>query len=185
MTKEILSDLEDRMKKSFQSIQREFASIRTGKASASLLDNIRVDYHGSVLPLNQVASISAPEPRLLVVQVWDKTAVGDVTKAIQQADLGMNPMVEGNIIRLPVPALSEERRKDLVKHCKKVAEEGKIAIRNIRRDANDALKKAEKDKEISEDEQKRAMDKVQEETDEYTKKIDEAMEKKETDIMEV
>jgi ribosome recycling factor len=173
------------MSRSLQAVKREFSSLRTGKASPSLLDSIRVDYHGTILPLNQVASVSAPEPRLIVVQAWDKGVVGEIAKAIQTADLGLNPQVEGNIIRLPIPPLSEERRKDLVKQCKKSAEEGKIAVRNIRRDANDALKKAEKDKEISEDKHKRAAERIQELTDEFVEKIDDAMNDKEKDIMEV
>jgi ribosome recycling factor len=173
------------MEKSYSSVKREFASFRTGKASASLLDNIRVDYHGTIMQLNQVASVSAPEPRLLVVQAWDKTVVGEIVKAIQQADLGLSPMAEGNIIRLPVPALTEERRKEMVKLCKKTAEDGKIAIRNIRRDANDNLKKALKDKEISEDKQKNGLDSIQKETDKYIEMIDDLMESKEDEIMEV
>jgi len=185
MIDSLLSDAEEKMTKSLQAIKREFASLRTGKASPSLLDSIRVDYHGTILPLNQVASVSAPEPRLIVVQAWDKGVVGEIAKALQTADLGLNPQVEGNIIRLPIPPLNEERRRELVKHCKKIAEEGKIAIRNIRRDANDALKKAEKDKEISEDNHKKAADKVQEMTDQYIEKIEDAMDTKEKDIMEV
>jgi len=185
MTDKVIKETEEKMKKSLQSVQRDFNSLRTGKATAALLDNVRVDYHGTMMPLNQLASISAPEPRLLVVQAWDKSAVGEISKAIQTADLGLNPMVEGNILRLPIPQLNEERRLELVKHAKKIAEEGKIAVRNVRRDANDALKKMEKDKEISEDQLKRGTDKVQEVTDKYTRLIDEVAEKKEKDIMEV
>ncbi len=185
MTDNVLKDTEDKMKKSLQSVQRDFNSLRTGKASAALLDSVRVDYHGTMMPLNQIASISTPEARLLIVQAWDKSVVGEISKAIQLADLGLNPMVEGNIIRLPIPPLNEERRRDLVKHAKKIAEEGKVAIRNIRREANDALKKLEKDKKISEDEQKRALDKVQKITDDYSVKIDQVTSAKEKDIMEV
>ncbi len=185
MVKQILSETEDKMQKSLLAVKRDFGSLRTGKASPALLDGIRVDYHGTVMPLNQLASVSAPEPRLMVVQAWDKSVVGDISKAIQVADLGLNPQVDGNIIRLPIPPLNEERRRDLVKHCKKIAEEGKIAIRNIRRDANDSLKKAEKDKSITEDEAKRGTEKVQQLTNKYTDEIDEAMEAKETDIMAV
>ncbi len=185
MPNEIISGTSEKMEKSYKSIQRDFASLRTGKASSALLDNIRVDYHGSIMPLNQVASVSAPEPRLLVVQAWDKTVVGEIVKAVQQANLGLNPMAEGNIIRLPIPALTEERRKDLVKHCKKTAEDGKIAIRNIRREANDNLKKALKSKEMSEDEQKKALDNIQTATDKYIEKVDDLMEAKEADIMEI
>jgi ribosome recycling factor len=185
MVDKVISETEERMKKSHQSIQREFASLRTGKASASLLDNVKVDYHGTIMPLNQLASVSAPEARLLVVQAWDKSIVGEIAKGIQKADLGLNPMVEGNIIRLTIPALTEERRKELVKHCRRIAEEGKVAIRNIRREANDEVKKAEKNKEISEDEQTKGLDKIQELTDKYTEMVDELMETKEEEIMEV
>ena len=185
MPEKIYSETDEKMKKSLQAIQREFSSLRTGKASASLLDNVKVDYHGTILPLNQVASVSAPEPRLLIVQAWDKSVVGEISKAIQKADLGLNPMVEGNIIRLPIPTLNEERRKELVKHCRKIAEEGKIAIRNIRRDANETLKKAEKSKEMSEDQQKKGMEKVQELTNSYNDKIDQLMAATEKEIMAV
>jgi len=185
MTKQIISEAEEKMRKSHQAVQREFTSLRTGKATTSLLDNVRVDYHGTIMPLNQLASISAPEPRLLIVQAWDKSIVGEIAKAIQKADLGLNPLVEGNIIRLPIPALSEERRKEIVKHAKKVSEDGKVAVRNIRREANDALKKATKDKEISEDEQEKALAVIQELTDKYAEKIDDLMIEKESDIMEI
>ncbi|MCP4705597.1 MAG: ribosome recycling factor [candidate division Zixibacteria bacterium] len=185
MVKQILSDTEDKMKKSLLAVNRDFGSLRTGKASPALLDAIRVDYHGTVMPLNQLATVSAPEARLMVVQAWDKAIVGEISKAIQKADLGLNPQVDGNIIRLPIPPLNEDRRRELVKHCKKIAEDGKIAIRNIRRDANDSLKNAEKDKSISEDDMKRATEKVQGLTNKYTDEIDLAMEAKETAIMEV
>jgi ribosome recycling factor len=181
----LLAETEDKMKKSLQAIKREFATIRSGKASPSLLENIRVDYHGSIMPMNQVGSISAPEPRLLVVQAWDKSIVGEIAKAIQKADLGLNPMVDGNIIRLPIPSLTEERRKELVRICKKTAEDGKVAIRNIRREANDTLKQAEKDKNISEDQLQRSFDRIQELTDGYVGKITDLMDDKESEIMEV
>lgn len=185
MVKQVLSDTKEKMSKSLGAVNRDFGSLRTGKASPTLLEGIRVDYHGTVMPLNQLASVSAPEPRLLVVQAWDKSVVGEISKAIQIANLGLNPQVDGNIIRLPIPPLNEDRRRDLVKHCKKIAEDGKIAVRNIRRDANDSLKKAEKDKSISEDDMKRGTEKVQEITNKFTDEIDEAMEAKEIDIMEV
>jgi ribosome recycling factor len=185
MTGKLIAETEEKMKKSLQSVRRDFASLRTGKASASLLDNIRVDYHGTIMPLNQVASISTPEARLIIIQAWDKSVVGEISKAIQKADLGLNPLAEGNIVRLPIPQLTEERRRELVKHAGKVAEEGKVAIRNIRRDANDLLKKAEKDKQISEDDFKKTQVKVQDLTDKYVSNIDELMEAKETEIMEV
>ncbi|MBN2227756.1 MAG: ribosome recycling factor [candidate division Zixibacteria bacterium] len=185
MANKAFSEAEEKMKKSYDTIKKSFSSIRTGKASASLLDGVKVDYHGTIMPLNQLSSISVPEPRLMIVQCWDKEIVGEVSKAIQKADLGLNPMVEGNIIRLPIPPLNEERRKEMVKHCKKTAEEGKVAIRNIRREANDALKKAEKTKEISEDELKRGTEKIQEMTDKFSDLIDDLMTAKEKDIMEV
>ncbi len=185
MTGKLIAETEEKMKKSLQSVRRDFASLRTGKASASLLDNIRVDYHGTIMPLNQVASISTPEARLIIIQAWDKSIVGEISKAIQKADLGLNPLAEGNIVRLPIPQLTEERRRELVKHAGKVAEEGKVAIRNIRRDANDLLKKSEKDKQISEDDFKKTQVKVQDLTDKYVSNIDELMEAKETEIMEV
>ena len=185
MVSTILTDAEEKMKKSLQAVKRDFASLRTGKASVSLLDSIRVDYHGTIMPLNQLGSVSAPEARLLVVQAWDKSIVGEIARAIQMADLGLNPQVDGNIIRLPIPPLNEERRKELVKHCKKIAEEGKVAIRNVRREANDSFKKSEKDKSISEDQMKRGIDKIQELTDKFIEDIDDAMDTKEADIMEV
>ena len=185
MVEKIISDTKEKMTKSLQAVKRDFSSLRTGKASASLLDSIRVDYHGTIMPLNQLASVSAPEARLLIVQAWDKSVVGEIAKAIQVADLGLNPQVDGNIIRLPIPPLNEDRRKELVKHCKKIAEEGKIAIRNIRREANDSLKKAEKDKSISEDQQKKGLEKIQELTDEFIEAVDDSMDSKEAEIMEV
>ncbi|UCD16926.1 MAG: ribosome recycling factor [Candidatus Zixiibacteriota bacterium] len=185
MTDKVFTETEDRMKKSYETIKKGFMSLRTGKASASLLEGVRVDYHGTIMPLTQLSSISVPEPRLLIVQCWDKEIVGEVAKAIQKADLGLNPLAEGNIIRLPIPPLNEERRKELVKHCRKMAEEGKVAIRNVRRDANDFLKKAEKNKEISEDQLKRGSEEIQELTDKYIELIDNLMEDKEKEIMEV
>ncbi len=185
MTEEIKKGAEARMKKTIGSVTQELSGIRSGKATPALLDSVRVEAYGQKTPLNQLSSISVPDPKSLVVQPWDKNIVGDVVKAIQIAELGFNPQVEGNIIRIPVPPLSEERRRELVKLCKKIAEEGKVAIRNIRRDANDHLKKAEKDKEISEDQQHRTMETIQELTDEYTKKIDELTEAKEKELMSV
>jgi ribosome recycling factor len=146
---------------------------------------VKVEAYGSTMPLNQLATISAPEPRLLVVQAFDKGTVGDIVKGIQQADLGLNPLVDGQIIRVPVPALNEERRKDLVKHCKHLAEEGRVAIRNIRRNANEHCKKLQKDKEISEDQEADAHDEVQKATDQHTKRIDEMVKLKEAEVMEV
>jgi ribosome recycling factor len=159
--------------------------VRTGKASPSLLDTVRVEAYGTQMPVNQLATVATPEPRLLVLQAFDKNTVGDIVRGIQVADLGLNPVVDGQTIRIPVPPLNEERRKEMVKRCKGIAEEGRVSVRNIRRDANDSLKKAEKDKEISEDQLKKGLDEVQKLTDEYIKKIDDLLEKKEKDLMEV
>lgn len=181
----IQSEAKERMRKTLESVTREFGAIRTGKASVSLLDTVRVDAYGTRMPLNQLATIAAPEPRLLVVQAFDKTTVGDIVKAIQMANLGLNPMAEGQTIRVPVPPLNEERRKELVKLCRTAAEDARVAIRNIRRDANERIKKEQKAKTISEDEQKEGLAEVQKMTDDYIKKIDEALEKKEKQVMEV
>jgi ribosome recycling factor len=181
----IHTDASERMQKALEALKREFASVRSGKASTALLDGIKVDYYGTLTPLPQVANISAPDARLLVIHPWEKKLIPEIVKAIQKSDLGLNPQSDPNVIRLPIPPLTEERRKDLVKLVKKVAEEGKVAIRNIRRDANDAFKKAEKDKTISEDESRKAQDKVQEITDEHIEKIEEILKKKEQEVMEV
>ncbi len=181
----IYKDTKERMQKTIEALNREFGAIRTGKASVHLLDTVQVDAYGSKMPINQLATISTPEPRLLVVQAYDKSTVGDIIKAIQVADLGLNPVPEGQTIRIPVPALNEERRKELVRLCKNTAEDSRVAIRNIRRDANDQIKQAQKDKDISEDLEKRGLDKIQEITDEHIKKVDELLEKKEKDVMEV
>jgi ribosome recycling factor len=181
----IHADANDRMAKALEAIKRELASIRTGKANTSLLDGIKVDYYGTMTPLSQVANISAPDPRLLVIHPWEKKLIPEIIKAIQKSDLGLNPQSDPNVVRLPIPPLTEERRKDLVKLVKKVAEDGKVAVRNIRRDANDALKKAEKDKDISEDESRKGQDKVQEITNEHIEKIEEMVKHKEQEVMEV
>lgn len=181
----IKADAQDRMHKTVEATRRELATIRSGKASVTLLDGVRVTYYGNQVPLNQVGSVSAPEPRMLVVQPWEKNIAGEIVKAIQKAELGLNPLVEGNIVRIPVPALNEDRRKDLVKLVKKHAEEGKVAIRNIRRDANDHLKKAEKAKELTEDEHKRIHDEIQKFTDSYIADVDKLVAAKEAEIMEV
>lgn len=185
MLEALLKETKDRMQKSVEAVSRELGSVRTGKASVHLLDTVKVEAYGSVMPLNQVASASAPEPRLLVVQAFDKSTVGDIVKGIQKADLGLNPVVDGQTIRIPVPPLNEERRRELAKHCKHIAEEGRIAIRNIRRDANDQAKKAQKDKQISEDQEADVHDEVQELTNQFIKKVDELTEKKEKEVMEV
>jgi len=185
MVKEILTDAERRMKKSVEALTGDLSGIRSGKATPALLDSVRVEAYGQKSPLNQVASISVPDPKSLVVQPWDKNIIGDVVKAIQTAELGFNPQVEGNIIRIPVPPLSEERRMDLVKLCKKMAEEGKVAVRNVRRDANEKLKKAEKDSDISEDQMHKGTDEIQKLTDKFVKDMDDLLEAKEKEIMAV
>ena len=185
MLDQIYKDTKNRMKKTVEAVSAELGTVRTGKASTHILDSVKVEAYGTTMPLNQVATITAPEARLLLVQAFDKSTVNDIVKAIQKADLGLNPAPDGQLIRLPVPPLNEERRKELVKQCHRMSEEGKVAIRNIRRDANDTIKQAEKDKDISEDQRADGFDEIQRLTDEYIKKIDELMEKKEKEVMEV
>ena len=146
MLEKLNKDVNARMGKTIETIVREFASVRTGKATPHLLDTVRVECYSTAMPINQVGTISAPEPRLLIVQAFDKSTVGDIVKGIQKADLGLNPVIDGNLVRIPIPALNEERRHVLVKHCKTIAEDGRVAIRNIRRDANEQAKKMEKAK---------------------------------------
>lgn len=185
ITKKIHAETEERMGKALQAMKKELTSIRTGKATSSLLDEIQVDYYGTMTPLSQVANISAPDARLLVIQPWEKKLIPQIVKAIQKSDLGLNPQSDPNVVRLPIPPLTEERRRDLVKLVKKVGEEAKVAVRNIRRDANDAFKKAEKDKDVSEDESRKGQEQVQKITDEYIEKTEEMLNKKEQEIMEV
>jgi ribosome recycling factor len=185
MIDRILEEAEDRMKKSLAAFKRELATIRTGKATTALLDGIKVDAYGQSMPLNQVASISVPEPRLILVQPWDRTILSDVEKAIQKSNTGLVPNTDKAVIRLPIPPLTEERRVDLVKLVKKHAEESRISIRNIRRDSNEHLKKGQKDGEISEDDSHKAVDKVQKLTDKYIGEIDNVLADKEREIMEV
>ena len=181
----IYSDAEERMEKVINAFQREMATLRAGRATPALLDRIEVDYYGTVTPLNQLAGVSAPEPRLLVIQPWDKQSLGDIEKAILKSDLGLTPTSDGNIIRLAIPQLTEERRKELVKLVRKKAEEGKVSIRNIRRDANEEIKQLEKSSDITEDERRRAQDKIQEITDKKIVEIDEVTAAKEKEMMEV
>jgi ribosome recycling factor len=185
MIKKLYAETEERMKKTLETIRKELASIRTGRATTALLDGIRVDYYGTMTPLSQVANISVPDPRLLMIQPWEKRLIPDIVKAIHKSDLGLNPQSDANVIRLPIPSLTEERRKDLVKLVKKLTEEGKTVVRNIRRESNEALKKAEKDKKISEDESRKAQEHVQEITDKHIELIDEMTNKKEAEVMEV
>lgn len=181
----IYKEATERMTKSTEVVQREFGAVRTGKATVQVLDTVKVVAYGSTMPLNQVATITVPEPRLLVVQAFDKGTVGEIVKGIQKADLGFNPVVDGQIIRIPVPPLNEDRRKELVRHCHNIAEEGRIAIRNIRRDANDQIKKAQKDKEISEDQERDGLEEIQTMTSKYTTQIDFLLEAKEESLLEV
>lgn len=179
------ADLERRMNGAVDNLHKEFGGLRTGRASASLLDPVVVDAYGSKMPLNQVGTVSVPESRMLTVQVWDTTMVKTVEKAIREAGLGLNPQPDGNVIRLPIPDLNEERRTELTKLAGKYAENARVSVRNIRRDGMEALKKAEKDSEISEDEHKKLSDDVQKLTDEKINKIDKMLADKEKDIMTV
>lgn len=184
MTSDI-NDLRRRMEGAMKTLEHEFTGLRTGRASPNLLDNIRVDAYGSPMPINQVASVSTPEPRMLVVNVWDASLSKAVEKAIRDAGLGLNPAAEGQVIRVPLPALSEERRKEMVKVAGKYAEACRVSIRNVRRDGMDTLKKEEKDKVISEDEHRKKADQFQKMTDEFIKKVDDMLVSKEKDILTV
>ncbi|MFN4110658.1 MAG: ribosome recycling factor [Ignavibacteria bacterium] len=185
MVNKVLKETEEKMKKSVEVVRQEFAKIRTGKATTALLDGIKAEYYGSLVPLNQMANISVSDVHTLVVQPWDKSALQSIEKAILQSELGLNPINDGNILRIPIPPLTEERRKDLVKLCKKFAEDGRIAVRNVRRDAIEHLKKMEKDEHLSEDDRKLAEKEVQKLTDKYIEHINELLDHKEKEIMEV
>ena len=185
MAKPELKTYRDRMDKSVAALKEDYAGLRTGRANSGLLDPVQVEAYGSTSPLNAVAAISVPEPRMISVSVWDKSMVVAVEKAIRASGLGLNPIVDGQTLRIPVPPLTEERRKDLVKLAGKYAEQQKIAVRNVRRDANDDLKKAEKATEISQDEQKKLETEVQKDTDAAIKRIDETLKSKEAEIMQV
>jgi ribosome recycling factor len=174
-----------RMKKTIETLKKDFSRVRTGRASTSLLEGITVDYYGSPMPVSQTAAISIPDARMIMIQPWEKSMLGPIEKAIQASDLGLNPQSDGNVIRLPIPPLSEERRADLFKHCKKISEEGKVAVRNIRRDSNEKLKKGEKDKAVTQDECKKGQDEIQKLTDRYIKSVDELLAVKEKEIMEL
>lgn len=183
--KPVLSKYKDRMDKAVAALKEEFASLRTGRASANLLDQVHVDAYGSSVPINQVGAVNVPEARMITVNVWDRGLVVSVEKAIRNAGLGLNPVVDGQTLRIPIPALTEERRKEIAKVASKYAEQQRVAVRNIRRDANDDLKKAEKDSVISQDELKRMETEVQKLTDEAIKRVDEALKTKEQEIMHV
>jgi ribosome recycling factor len=185
MLEEVFVNTESHMSQSIEHLQQEFGGIRTGKANPALLDSIRVDYYGQKVPLTQVASIAVPDGRLITVQPWDKNVIGDIEKAILASDLGLNPQNDGTIIRLPIPQLTEERRKDLVKVVKRFGEETKVAVRNIRRDANENIKKLEKKHEIGEDEMHTNQDRIQKLTDKFVAKVDEVVAAKEKEILEL
>jgi ribosome recycling factor len=183
--KDSFAQLRTRMEKAVEDFRQEMASTRTGRASVHMLDSVTVDAYGAQMPLNQLANVSAPEPQLITVQAWDVSLVGAIEKAIRGADLGLNPMNDGKLVRVPVPALTEERRKDMVKHLHKVLEEHRTAVRNIRRDGNDAIKKAMKDKKITEDEERAALDQIQKLTDDEIKKMEELAKNKEKEVMSI
>jgi len=185
MIEDVISECRSAMNAAVDGLKQNLAKVRTGRASTALLEGIRVDYYGSPTPLNQVASVQVADARLLVVKPWEKSIIGDIEKAIKASDLGINPQSDGEIIRLPVPALTEERRKDLLKTARGKGEDAKLVIRNSRRDANEMLKELEKDKDITEDESTRALKRVQDETDAHIKAVDEVVGKKEKEIMEV
>lgn len=181
----ILKSIEEKMKKTLENMKKEFVKIRTGRASSAIIEDIKIDAYGSKMSLNQLSTITIPESNLIMVQVWDKSLTQTIDKAIREAGLGLNPIAEGNILKIPIPPLSEERRKEIVKGLKKRTEEFRIAIRNIRRDANESIKKSQKNGEISEDEMHKLLQKIQELTDKYIEEIDELFSKKEKEVMTV
>lgn len=185
MLNDVYEDARDRMQKALESLERDYKRLRTGRASVALVDGIRVEYYGTSTSLNQLATLTIPEPRTIMIQPWDTTIVGEVEKAILKSELGLTPMSDGKIIRINVPPLTEERRRDLVKIIKKMAEEAKVAVRNIRRDANEMIKDLKKEKEISEDDQFRAQDEIQKITDTFIGNIDAAYNNKETEVLEI
>jgi len=184
MTHPITKDAENRMKKAVDSSRDELSKIRTGKASPALLDSVRVNYYGAPVPLKQVANVNTPEPRLITVQPWEKNLISEIEKAILKADLGFNPQNDGTTIRIPIPQLTEERRKEFVKICRNLAEDSRVAVRNVRRDALEHLKKAKKDGQLPEDEEKAHEKELQKLTDKHTGMIDESLKHKETEIMQ-
>jgi ribosome recycling factor len=180
----IFDEAEDHMKKSLELAEAELSSIRTGKASPSLLDSLKVDYYGTMVPLKQLANIAVPDPKLITIQPWEKPLVGEIVKTIQSSNLGLNPQSDGNFIRIPLPPLTEERRVELVKTIKQMVEDAKVAVRNVRRDANEKLKKLEKDHDVSEDDYHRYHKEIQELTDNTIEKLDKLLTSKEKEIME-
>lgn len=184
MIDKIAENAEEKMEKSLNLVAQELSKLRTGRASSAIVEGIKVEYYGSTLPLNQMATISIPEPRLIVIQPWDKTALGEIEKAIYKSAIGVTPNNDGNVIRLSIPPLTTERREELIKLTQKMGEEAKVAIRNIRRDANSEIKKEEKQKNISEDESFKAQERIQKITDDYIEKVDGILVKKEKEIRE-
>ena len=184
-TKELLAETKDRMHQSVEATVRHLATMRTGRASLAMLDEIRVDYYGTPTPLNQVGNLAVPDPTLITLQPWDPSTLAVIEKAIRMSDLDLNPQNDGKIIRIPIPSLTEERRKGLVKHAHRNAEEGRIAVRNVRRDTNDHLKKMLKDHELGEDDEKHALAEVQKLTDQHVEAINEILKEKEAEILEV
>jgi ribosome recycling factor len=184
MIDDILKDTEERMQKSVDTAHHELAAIRTGRANPGILDTVKVDYYGMPTPLKQIANVAVPDPRLMVVQVFDKNAIAAVDKAIKAADLGLNPQIDGNLLRLPIPPLTEERRRELVKVAHKISEDGKIAIRKVRRDANDMIKDLEKESEISEDQSHDAQESIQQLTDRFIQELETILKDKEKIIMD-
>jgi ribosome recycling factor len=183
--KGLAGDLKRRMDQSVTDFQANLASTRTGRASVHMLDQIKVDYYGTYTPINQMAQVSTPEPQTILISPWDPTILKEIEKAIQSSDLGLNPISDGKVVRVPVPPMTEERRRDVCKHLNKVLEEHRTAVRNVRRDGNDALKKLTKDKKISEDDEKRAMEEVQKITDAEIRRMEELSQKKEAEVMQV
>ena len=185
MAKEIIAEAEDHMKKTIEVVKKEFSSLRAGRATPSLLDKVVVNYYGTPTPVTQMANVSVPEARLLIIQPWDRSTLPEIEKAIMKSDLGINPASDGIVIRLAIPQLTQERRQEMAKVIKKKSEDGKVAIRNVRRDANDHLKDREKKGELTEDDLHRAQEEVQKMTDKYIKEIDQLTAKKEQEIMQV
>jgi ribosome recycling factor len=183
--KDLSADLKRRMDQAVSGFQSNLASTRTGRASAHMLDAVKVDYYGTPTPINQIAQVSTPEPQLIKIEPWDPSVIKEIEKALQSADLGFNPQVDGKLIRIPIPPMTEERRREVVRHLNKVLEEHRTAIRNVRRDGNDVLKKLAKEKKISEDEEKRALEEVQKMTDEEIRRMEELSRKKEAEVMQV
>lgn len=184
-TDALLMDAEERMEKTLESLEREFAKLRTGRASTALVDGIKADYYGTPTPISQMASVAVPDSRTITIQPWDKGGMAAIEKALLKSDLGLTPINDGKIIRINIPPLTEERRRELVKIARKYGEEAKVAVRNVRRDANDSLKKAEKEKDITEDIMKRGNDEVQKLTDKYVAEVDNRCQAKEKEIMDI